>query len=136
MVEMALVMPILVILTGIAFNGWSAMQASIRLTAAVRAGTIAAANDLAAPNNTSSAVALAAATLAINQEEGVVNVYQSSNPAADNYVTISAVPTTDSLNGTGVTISVVTIKIAHLVTAWVPVLQSIHVTTTATARYA
>ena len=41
----------------------------------------------------------------------------------------------DALNGAGVTIFIVTLKISHLVSAWVPVFQNIHLTTTATARY-
>ena len=130
--EMALVAPILVILSGIAFNGWSALQSSIRLTTAARSGAISAANDLA---NSKPTLALTDATTAINLEEGVTNVYQSTNAAADNYVSMSPVPTSDALGGTGVTIFVVTIKISHLVSAWVPVFQNIHMTAAATARY-
>ncbi len=65
-VEFALILPVIVLLVAIAFNGWSALQSSIRLTSAARAGAIAAANDLGAPNNKSTSTALADATTAIN----------------------------------------------------------------------
>ncbi len=42
---------------------------------------------------------------------------------------------TDTLGGTGVTINVVTIKISHQVTAWVPVVSLPQLSTKATARY-
>jgi Flp pilus assembly protein TadG len=132
-VEFALVLPLIILLVAIAFNGWSALQSSIRLTSASRAGAIAAANDLGAPNNKSAAIALADATTAINEEEGVANVYQDTNAAADNYVSLST--STDTLAGTGVTINVVTITITHQVTAWVPVVSLPQLSAKATARY-
>ena len=133
-VEFALVLPVIILLVAIAFNGWSALQSSIRLTTAARAGAIAAANDLGPPNNMSTATALADATTAINNEEGVSGVYQHTNAAADNYVSLST--STDTLAGTGVTIKVVTVTITHRVTAWVPVVSLPQLSARATARYA
>jgi Flp pilus assembly protein TadG len=132
-VEFALVVPLIMMLVGIAFNGWSALQSSIRLTTAARAGAIAAANDLGPPNNKTTSTALTDATTAINNEEGVTNVYQHTNAAANNYVSLSI--STDTLSGTGVTINVVTIQIMHQVTAWVPVASLPPLNAKATARY-
>jgi Flp pilus assembly protein TadG len=132
-VEFALVLPVIILLVAVAFNGWSALQSSIRLATAARAGAIAAANDLGPPNNKSTATALADATTAINNEEGVAVVYQHTNAAANNYVSLST--STDTLSGTGVTINVVTINIAHQMTAWVPVVSIPQLSTRATARY-
>ena len=46
LVELALVLPLVILLLGVAFNGWNGMQATIRLTSAARAGAIVAAADL------------------------------------------------------------------------------------------
>jgi hypothetical protein len=43
--------------------------------------------------------------------------------------------TTDTLNGTGVTIKVVQISISHAVVAVIPVVSNLSVNTEATARY-
>jgi len=72
-----------------------------------RAGAILAAQDL----QTGTGNAWNDATLAINQEEGVTNVYQNSSPSADNYVNM----TPETLNAAGQTISVVKISIIHAV---------------------
>jgi len=128
---MAVVLPLLVLLMGIAFTGWSAMQSSIRLTTAARAGAIKAANDLQAGKQASTA--WNDATTAVNLEEGVSNIYQNTNSHADDYVNMSE--TTDTLNGTGVTIKVVQITISQSIVAVIPVVSSLSVNTDATARY-
>jgi Flp pilus assembly protein TadG len=123
LVEFALVLPLIVLLVGIAFNGWDAMQTSIRLTSAARAGAIAAANALGAgyPQNT----AQTDATTAIDQEEG-----SGSNLQA--YVTVSP-PQTETLSGT--TISTVTVTISPSPITLIPFVEKISVATHATARF-
>ena len=129
LVEFALVLPLLVLLVGIAFNGWDAMQVSIRLTSAARAGAIAAANALVDQDTTSQAQDLAVA--AINQEEGN-NLYQDQQQSQPNYVNINTTP--ESLNGGGA-IGTVTITITPSSITLIPFIQQISVATHATARY-
>jgi Flp pilus assembly protein TadG len=132
LVELALVVPLVILLLGIAFNGWNAMQESIRLTSAARAGAIVAAQDLSGPN---SGNALGDATNAVNAEEfgpGVTGIYQDDNSGANNYVSMSP-PTTQ--NADGVTIKVVTITISQSSASFVPFVGSFPVTTHATASY-
>jgi len=124
LVEFALVLPLIVLLVGIAFNGWDAMQTSIRLTSAARAGAIAAANDLGAGDPRSRA--LTDATTAINQEEG-------SGSNLQDYVSM-APPQTQTLSS-GATISTVTITISPSPITLIPFVQKISVATHATARY-
>ena len=128
MVEFVVLLPLVVLLFGVAFTGWQGMQTSIRLTTAARAGAIVAANDLKSGGN-----ALDDATLAVNQEEGVTNVYQDTSPSSDNYVSMSV--TTDTLGSAGLTIDVVKISIAHTVLPLVPGVWKLSVTSSATARY-
>jgi Flp pilus assembly protein TadG len=135
LVELALVLPLVILLLGVAFNGWNGMQEAIRLTSAARAGAIVAASDLtsnASHAATTTGQALADATTAINQEEGVA-VYQSVDSAAGNYVRMSEA--TQSVSS-GVTISVVTVTVSHSSVSLVPFVGSLPVTTHATARYA
>jgi len=139
---MALLLPLILLLVAIAFTGWSALQQTISLTSAARAGAIKAANDLAQAGqgpgtcpvgSGATATAWQDATNAINSEEGT-SVYQCSNSGADDYVTLTT--TTDSLNGTLSTpMSLVTITLSHNVGAWIPVVSNLHVTATATGRY-
>ena len=139
LVEFALVLPLLVLLVGIAFNGWDAMQVSIRLTSAARAGAIAAANALADQETTTQAQD--AATNAINQEEGGGSTFQdlpgeSSQP---NYVNIAVNPGETLSTGGGIgssgTIGTVTITITPSSITLIPFVQQISVATHATARY-
>jgi len=139
LVEFALVLPLLVLLVGIAFNGWDAMQVSIRLTSAARAGAIAAANALADQETTTQAQD--AATNAINQEEGGGSTFQdlpgeSSQP---NYVNIAVNPGETLSSGGGIgssgTIGTVTITITPSSITLIPFVQQISVATHATARY-
>ena len=63
----------MILLLGVAFNGWNGMQESIRLTSAARAGAIVAANDLTSTSSHPAMTqdqALDDATTAINAEEG------------------------------------------------------------------
>jgi Flp pilus assembly protein TadG len=134
LVELALVVPLVILLLGVAFNGWNAMQTSIRLTSAARAGAIQAANDLGTdPSQISTA--LSDATTVINDEEGVTGVYQSSNSGANNYVSMKTAPEVVSGGSNGVTINVVTITITESSASFVPFVGSFPVTTHATARY-
>ncbi|HVA02781.1 MAG TPA: TadE/TadG family type IV pilus assembly protein [Acidimicrobiales bacterium] len=137
LVELALVIPLVMLLLGAAFNGWNGMQESIRLTSAARAGAIVAASDLTSNSGhtaTTQSTALADATTAINAEEGATNVYQSTDSGANNYVSIALTPN-ETISGS-VTISVVTITISHASVSFVPFVGSFPVTTHATARYA
>jgi Flp pilus assembly protein TadG len=137
LVELALVVPLVILLMGIAFNGWNAMQSSIRLTSAARAGAIVAANDLTSSSThapLTASAALTDATNAINNEEGSTNpaVYQSANSSANNYVSLSQ--STQTVSG-GISVSVVTITVSHSSLSFVPFVGSFPVTTHATARY-
>lgn len=129
MVEFVVILPLALLLFGVAFTGWQGMQTSIRLTTAARAGAILAAQDL----QTGSGNAWNDATLAVNQEEGVTNVYQNSSPGADNYVNMSVTP--ETLSAAGLTINVVKISITHAVVPVVPAVWKLSVTSSATARY-
>jgi Flp pilus assembly protein TadG len=135
LVELALVVPLVILIMGVAFNGWNGMQASIRLTSAARAGAIVAANDLstspAHPQPTSVHQAQVDATAAINNEEGASGVYQDDDSGANNYVNIG----TSEESADGATINVVTITISHGSGSFVPFVGSFPVTTHATARY-
>ena len=128
LVELALVIPLVILLLGVAFNGWNGMQESIRLTSAARAGAILAASDLTSKPGQ----ALADATTAINAEEGVTGVYQSTDSGANNYVSMAT--QTDTISAQ-VTIKVVTVTISHASVSFVPFVGSFPVTTHATARY-
>jgi Flp pilus assembly protein TadG len=138
LVELALVIPLVMLLLGVAFNGWNSMQESIRLTSAARAGAIVAAHDLTAtasnPTGTSQKVADDDATTAINAEEGATAVYQDTDSGANNYVSLT--PNPNITISAGVTISTVTITISHSSVSFVPFVGSFPVTTHATARYA
>jgi Flp pilus assembly protein TadG len=135
LVELALVVPVVMLLLGIAFNGWNAMQESIRLTSAARAGAIVAAGDLSTTSThvaLSEPQALTDATAAVNAEEGVTNVYQSDNSGANDYVSISE---QTKINVSGVTINLVTITISQSSASFVPFVGSFPVTTHATGSY-
>ncbi len=128
LVELAILLPVVAVLLGVTFNGWDAMQQSIRLTTAARAAAIAAAHDMSAGKASSAATD---AVAAVNSEESS-SAYQSGNPAADDYVATSTGTETTSA---GVTISVVRVTISHASVTLVPVVWALHVNTTATARY-
>jgi len=130
LIEFVLVLPVVALLMGVAFNGWSGLQLSIRLTSAARAGAIQAANDLAA-HPTQTQTAWNDATTAVNQEEGVTNVYQNTNGAADGYVNMAITTTTTG----GVTVNVVTVTISEVSFTLVPIVKNIGVSAHATARY-
>jgi Flp pilus assembly protein TadG len=141
LVEFALVLPLLVLLMGIAFNGWNAMELSIRLTSAARAGAIAAANTIGTDNllpgqAVSTAQQLAAqnaAMTAVNAEEGVSAVYQDTDASHSNYVAILVNPQDQTTNGP--TIGTVKITISPAPATLIPFVGKISVTTDATARY-
>lgn len=130
MVEMAIIVPLVLMLLSVAVTGWSAMEQGIRLSSAARAGALKAANDLAAGQGAS---AWNDATVVVNQEENVSNVYQDTNPAGADYVKMTK--TADTLNGSGTTINVVTIAITNTTAAVMPFVWDISVNTSATARY-
>ena len=135
--ELALVIPLVILLMGIAFNGWNAMQSSIRLTSAARAGAIVAANDVTSSSThpaLTTSVALTDATNAVNDEEGTTSpaLYQSTDSSANDYVSLSQ--STQTISG-GISMSVVTITISHSSLSFVPFVGSFPVTTHATARY-
>jgi len=137
LVEFALVLPVVILLVGVAFNGWNGMQRAIRLTSAVRAGAIQAAHDLAvnpgAGLTCTTGSALSDATNAINLEEGVPSgTYQCGNATANNYV--SAVQSSSTIGG-GATINLVTISISGAEITLVPFVGKFSVSTHAEARW-
>jgi Flp pilus assembly protein TadG len=138
LVELALVIPMVILLLGIAFNGWNAMQESIRLTSAARAGALAAAYDLSNPgqpaNGSYDGQPADDATTAINAEENT-NVYQDTDSGANDYVSMSTAQDILATGVNGVTINTVTITISEKSVSFVPFVGSFPVTTHATARY-
>lgn len=134
LVEFALVLPLLILLMSVAFNGWNGIQLDLGLTSAARAGAITAANDLSQGQG---ANALTDATSAINAEEGVTGVYQSTMAGAPNYVSISETPDTVTAipPESPITINVVTITISGASVSLVPVIGNIAVSAHATAEY-
>ena len=126
----ALVLPLVLLLMGAAFNGWSATQLSVRLTSAARAGAIEAAHDLSI-DPALTQTALTDATTAINGEEGVTGVYQDTNAGADNYVSMSE----STQVASGVTINVVTITITASSGPLIPFVRDLSVSAHAAASY-
>jgi Flp pilus assembly protein TadG len=135
LVEFALVLPLVILIVAVAFNGWDGMQKTIRLTSAARAGAIVAASDLAAGD--SQQTAWNDAVTAINAEEGdtSVAVYQNTNSSQPNYVNIATPQQTLSSGATTVIVKVVTITVSPSSVTLVPYVGHISVTTHATARY-
>jgi len=133
LVEFVLVLPVVALLMGVAFNGWNALQLSIRLTSAARAGAIEAANDLAAKD--SQQVAWDAATAAVNSEEGDTGVYQDKNAQAANYVDMTTSTQTVTSSDSTVQIQVVQITISQTSATLVPFVTSLSVNAHASARY-
>jgi hypothetical protein len=156
MVEMALVLPFVLLVLGAAYTGWDAMHRTIGLTSAARAGTISAANDL--QNGKSCTTALTDATNAVNAEEGVTGVYTAvtvgsglapctttttctavTTPAVAPAMTGSCVTlgtTTGTLStGQGLTVGLVTITVSRSVATDLPIVPGIKVAANGTARY-
>ncbi|HZS15531.1 MAG TPA: TadE/TadG family type IV pilus assembly protein [Candidatus Dormibacteraeota bacterium] len=75
MVEFAVALPLFMLLIAVCFSASSAMNSSIGLTGAARAGAIAAANDVSANANVALSTELADAVLAVNEEEGCGSCY-------------------------------------------------------------
>jgi hypothetical protein len=119
------------LLLGVAFNGWSGMQLAVRLTSAARAGAIQAANELGSATPPPTPTVLNDATKAINAEENAAGLYQNSNAAANDYVSMAQSQSTSS----GVTMNVVTITISQRSGSLVPFVGTFPVTVHATARY-
>jgi Flp pilus assembly protein TadG len=149
LVEFALILPLVVLLMAIAFSGWDAMQQTIRLTSAARAGAIQAAHDLSTyitSNKLTCAAAASSAgwagasgafqtawndaTTSVNNEESL-GVYQNTKSTNDDYVNMTS--STD--NDLGVTIYVVTVTVSRQVGAWIPAVSNQKINATATARY-
>lgn len=136
LVELVIVLPLVALLLGVAFNGWSGMQLSQRLTSAARAGAIQAANELGGPNPPPTQTILNDATNAVNKEEGVSGVYQSGDSTADDYVSMTTSgETISAANGGTLNINVVTITISKRSSSLIPFVGTFPVTAHATARY-
>jgi Flp pilus assembly protein TadG len=138
LVEFALILPLVVLLIGVAFNGWNAMQLDIGLTSAARAGALQAANDLATGKLSDQSCSTAGsqqvvcdATNAINLEENTT-VYQYTNPQQPNYVSSSTPPATTI---DGIPVSIVTISISPSPVDLIPYVGDISVNAHASARY-
>lgn len=133
--EFALVLPLLALLMGVAFNGWNGIQLDINLTSAARAGAVAAANSLAGNSNPSTSDinnATGLAITAINQAEGVSNVYQGDPSQAD-YVNVTTSPGQPLQSG--ITINVLEVTISNVSVTLVPVVGAISLSAHASARY-
>ena len=134
--EFALVLPLVILLMSVAFNGWNGIQLDLRLTGAARAGAIQAANILSGDASQIQA-AQDAATSAINREEAV-SIYQDSDSSAPNYVGIATTQAT-AVDRSGIapqiTMNVVTISISQASVTLVPVIGKIGVSAHATAEY-
>jgi Flp pilus assembly protein TadG len=133
LVEFVLVLPVVALIMGVAFDGWNAMQLDIRLTSAARAGAIQAASDLAA--NDAPQTAWDAATAAVNAEEGDTGVYQDTDPSAQNYVHMATSTQSVTAGNGPIAMNVVTITISRTPATLVPLVSTLSVNTTATARY-
>ncbi len=149
LVEFALVLPLVILLVSVAFNGWNGIQLDLRLTSAARAGALVAASELAndvttvnngaQPTQAQFDQALVDATTAVNNEEDTTT-YQSTNPNGSDYVSLTAPPPgTDTVSdGSGdppISINTVTITISQASVALVPVVGNISVSAHAAAEY-
>jgi Flp pilus assembly protein TadG len=132
LVELALVLPLVALLVGVAFDGWNSMQEAVRLTSAARAGVLVAANELGGATPPTQSQVLTDATAAVNAEEGDTNVFQSTDSGANDYVTMT---TPSPVTTNGVTMNIVTITIHESSVNLVPFVGNLPVTTHATARY-
>jgi len=136
LVELVIVLPLVALLLGVAFNGWSGMQLAQRLTSAARAGALQAANELGSQSPPSTQTILDDATKAVNAEEGVSGVYQNSESGADDYVSMTtSAETISTANGGTLNINVVTIAVSQRSSSLVPFVGTFPVTAHATARY-
>jgi Flp pilus assembly protein TadG len=143
LVEFALVLPLVILLVSVAFNGWNGIQLDLRLTSAARAGALIAASDLSADLRNNPGQPLSAgqiqtatddATTKINDEEGVTGVYQDSPSGGDNHVTLSQ--SQDTVSGPQpITVNIVTISISQASVVLVPVIGNISVSAHAAAEY-
>jgi len=129
-IEFVLVLPVVALLLGVAFNGWNSMDLSVQLTSAARAGAIQAANDLGGGETQQQA--WNDATAAVNAEQGQTTLYQNTDPSAGDYVnmTTQSETTTD-----GTTMQTVKVVVTTTPVALVPFVHSLSVTASATARY-
>jgi len=148
LVEFALVLPLVILLVSVAFNGWNGIQLDLRLTGAARAGVLVAANQLSTdvannngpPTPAQFQQALKAATDAINAEENTT-VYQTSDPSHDYVSFTPAGGTMDTVTGIGgsgestISFNVVTITISQAPVSLVPVIGNISVSAHASAEY-
>ena len=129
-------LPLVILLLGIAFNGWNGMQESIRLTSAARAGAIVAAKrSVGDPNGSNTRTVLDDATTAVNEEEFGPGAPVSTKTMTRAPTTTSACRRRQPITPTDVTINVVTITISQSSASFVPFVGSFPVTTHATARY-
>jgi Flp pilus assembly protein TadG len=138
LVEFALVLPLVILIVAVAFNGWDGMQKTIRLTSAARAGAIQAAAVLALdPMNPANETQNAkdAAVNAINAEEGATGVYQDTNASQPDFVAMVLSTQSISSGTSTVSIGTVTITISPSSVTLVPFVGHISVTTHATARF-
>ena len=142
MVELALVLPVFLLLVAVAFTGWDAIHQTIGLTSAARAGVIEAASDL--QNAKPTPQALSDATAAINAEEGAANTYKcQTNPAfgscttsacANNCVTLGT-STGSQTGAAGLTVDLVTVAISRSLSSDLPIVSGVKLVSSATARY-
>jgi len=135
-VETALLMPLLLILLGVAFTGWDAMHQSVQLTSAARAGALKAASDLDAqnaicdpPNNKPSPAQMANA-----KNDAITAINTEENSAAFNTNNVSVSCSASTIDG--ISASFVTVTITQPVQTFVPLVPGFTLTTHATARFA
>lgn len=118
LVEFAVAFPLFLLLVAVCFTASSAMNSSIGLTGAARAGAIAAANDVTINANVALPSELADAVAAVNAEEGCTACYsgavtQAACPSGTGCVWITKTVGTSSLKP---------IEVVHVVHPVVPVL--------------
>lgn len=135
MVEMSLILPVVLLLLGVAWTASDAMHNSIGLTSAARAGAIIAAGDLTLDSSSAGrTTALNAATAAVNAEEGtsgppaLYTTDDGSSLCPLNCVTLTYPTNSSSINLAQITIT-------HSVLSGVPLVSSIDISAHATARY-
>ncbi len=135
LVEFALVLPLVILLMSVAFNGWNGIQLDVRLTSAARAGALQAANALAT-NPTQVAAAWGLATNAVNLEENST-IYQNTDSSLPDYVNLTQTqsPVAHGPGEPAITVNVVTITISQASVALVPVIGKISVSAHAAAEY-
>jgi Flp pilus assembly protein TadG len=127
LVEMALLLPLLAFVVGLAFTGSSFLSTVIGLNGAARAGVIAVVNDAdASPPISTYSAQVADAVAAANNEQGCTACIVASNDLSSCGATSNCLWIDTSItSGSGKTIDVV--HVSYIVSSYVPLLASMRV---------